>query len=383
MSNKNILVVAIPGAAEMQICNDVIRCQNTEFAKILEFDEKSNKYKIQILADNSICVLDYNPYSNNYWLYSERGLSKVRAYHPDVWRDSVGGYIICHEKKFINWCCTKCANSSILLNAIKIDQKLDCSNIKSPWYGHLGEKTKKNFYFVSENDASAYSDYKKFIVWRDPIERFLSILNYNLIDIDTTHINRGASKQNYINECIKAARIYNSNLDLTLANQHFLSQHNHMVALPVENNVDYLVRISDLNKFAKQVLGIDDFITTNVLDNYSIKLSDLSESQKKEIIDIFQDDYKLYEKYADKLWLPNKEEKIDKKRQRGKNNNLILLIKSIGYRFFATIATFLIAFLFTGNVTISLSIGLSELLSKILLYFLYDKLWQQLKIGEK
>ena len=57
------------------------------------------------------------------------------------------------------------------------------------------------------------------------------------------------------------------------------------------------------------------------------------------------------------------------------NSDILLLIKSIGYRLFGTIATIIISFIFTHNVQVSLEIGIVEVISKIILYYVYDKLW--------
>jgi len=51
------------------------------------------------------------------------------------------------------------------------------------------------------------------------------------------------------------------------------------------------------------------------------------------------------------------------------------LIKSILYRIFATISTILIAFIFTHDFKISISIGSLELFSKIILYYFYERIW--------
>lgn len=61
-----------------------------------------------------------------------------------------------------------------------------------------------------------------------------------------------------------------------------------------------------------------------------------------------------------------------------KTSNTLLLIKSIGYRIFGTLATIIISFIFTGSIKISFSIGFFEVISKILLYFIYDKLWENI-----
>lgn len=65
------------------------------------------------------------------------------------------------------------------------------------------------------------------------------------------------------------------------------------------------------------------------------------------------------------------------------NHNTLLLIKSIGYRIFGTLATVVISFIFTGSVKISVSIGFFEVISKIILYFVYDKIWEKIVKNDK
>lgn len=61
-----------------------------------------------------------------------------------------------------------------------------------------------------------------------------------------------------------------------------------------------------------------------------------------------------------------------------KHYNLMLLIKAIGYRLWGTLATIIISFIFTGNVKISVSIGICEVISKIILYYIYEKMWEKI-----
>ena len=65
------------------------------------------------------------------------------------------------------------------------------------------------------------------------------------------------------------------------------------------------------------------------------------------------------------------------------SHNTLLLIKSIGYRIFGTLATIVISFIFTGSLKISVSIGFFEVISKIILYFVYDKIWEKIVKNEK
>ena len=57
------------------------------------------------------------------------------------------------------------------------------------------------------------------------------------------------------------------------------------------------------------------------------------------------------------------------------NSHILSLIKGILYRIFGTICTILISFIFTGNIQISLVIGVVEVFSKILLYYFYERIW--------
>lgn len=54
------------------------------------------------------------------------------------------------------------------------------------------------------------------------------------------------------------------------------------------------------------------------------------------------------------------------------------LIKSIVYRLFGTIATFLIALFFTKEFLISSGIAVVEFISKTALYYLYERFWNSL-----
>ena len=56
-------------------------------------------------------------------------------------------------------------------------------------------------------------------------------------------------------------------------------------------------------------------------------------------------------------------------------DDILLIIKSVFYRIWGTLTTIIISFLFTDNFKLSLGIGLVEIISKIILYYVYEKLW--------
>ena len=57
------------------------------------------------------------------------------------------------------------------------------------------------------------------------------------------------------------------------------------------------------------------------------------------------------------------------------------IIKSFTWRLIGTIDTFLLGWLFSGNPFIGLKIGLVEAISKLILYYLHEKLWYRFDFG--
>jgi adenylylsulfate kinase len=58
--------------------------------------------------------------------------------------------------------------------------------------------------------------------------------------------------------------------------------------------------------------------------------------------------------------------------------NKLKLIKAVVYRFYSSIITFIIAYLFTKNLVTSLSIGIIDSLIKIFSYYAFDEIWARL-----
>jgi uncharacterized membrane protein len=57
------------------------------------------------------------------------------------------------------------------------------------------------------------------------------------------------------------------------------------------------------------------------------------------------------------------------------------LIKGISWRFFGSLDTTLISYIYSGNPWNSLKVGGSEVLTKIGLFYLHERLWAQIKWG--
>ena len=59
------------------------------------------------------------------------------------------------------------------------------------------------------------------------------------------------------------------------------------------------------------------------------------------------------------------------------------LLKSLSWRGTGTIDTIIISFLVTGKMKFALSIGGVELITKIILYYLHERVWSYIKLGVK
>jgi len=59
------------------------------------------------------------------------------------------------------------------------------------------------------------------------------------------------------------------------------------------------------------------------------------------------------------------------------------LAKTISWRIVATLTTMVIVFLFTGEITLSLGVGVVEVVSKMIFYYGHERIWEQIKFGRK
>lgn len=58
------------------------------------------------------------------------------------------------------------------------------------------------------------------------------------------------------------------------------------------------------------------------------------------------------------------------------------ILKSISWRLVGTVDTMIISFLITGELVFALSIGGIEFFTKLILYYLHERLWNLIKFGK-
>jgi len=59
------------------------------------------------------------------------------------------------------------------------------------------------------------------------------------------------------------------------------------------------------------------------------------------------------------------------------------IAKAISWRIVGTIDTIVISFFITGEITMALSIGMVEVITKMILYFFHERVWNIIKWGKK
>ncbi|KAA3621223.1 MAG: DUF2061 domain-containing protein [Bacteroidetes bacterium] len=58
------------------------------------------------------------------------------------------------------------------------------------------------------------------------------------------------------------------------------------------------------------------------------------------------------------------------------------IVKSISWRILGTMDTIIISWLITGTLRLAFSIGAVELISKMILYFFHERIWNTIKWGK-
>lgn len=59
------------------------------------------------------------------------------------------------------------------------------------------------------------------------------------------------------------------------------------------------------------------------------------------------------------------------------------LVKTISWRITGSTATFLIAYVLTGNFAVAGVIGLTQMVSNTILYYIHERAWNKIRWGTK
>ncbi|NJB36132.1 MULTISPECIES: DUF2061 domain-containing protein [Flavobacteriaceae] len=86
---------------------------------------------------------------------------------------------------------------------------------------------------------------------------------------------------------------------------------------------------------------------------------------------------------ADQLVVDSKKEKSTYAKDKNAESPKRSIAKSISWRIVGTIDTVIISWIVTGTLTLAFSIGLIELVTKMVLYFFHERIWNSISWGKK
>jgi uncharacterized membrane protein len=58
------------------------------------------------------------------------------------------------------------------------------------------------------------------------------------------------------------------------------------------------------------------------------------------------------------------------------------ILKSVSFRILATITTIALVVIFTGEILLALEIGVVEVISKLILYYVHERFWDRITWGK-
>jgi uncharacterized membrane protein len=77
------------------------------------------------------------------------------------------------------------------------------------------------------------------------------------------------------------------------------------------------------------------------------------------------------------------ERKTNYKEDKDSEKPIRSIVKSISWRAVGTLDTVLISWIITGKIDTALSIGAIELITKMILYFFHERVWNTIKWGKR
>jgi uncharacterized membrane protein len=73
--------------------------------------------------------------------------------------------------------------------------------------------------------------------------------------------------------------------------------------------------------------------------------------------------------------------KSNRPKSKNGDSNLKSILKTISWRILGTLDTILIAFFITGKIQIAISIGSIEVVTKMILYYFHERVWNKINLN--
>lgn len=280
---------------------DIIDYKYEEEDNVLKVDfqkEKNNNRGHIFISrikgtNNFVSLLDFKSVTHNSWGQS-LGYKLIFSRSTNI-----SSYLISKNA---------CSSLFTLFMNKELNYKLD--EEENPWFnGEIQFQAKAENILLNDlfyRDQTIKKSHK-FIVLRDPVKRFVSLVNYsrdptNLVGLPFNKNNIfDENYSEYIEMFLAICRCSKKIKDSYFKDQHYMSQKEHLKGVNLDEINDF-VNIEDLNTY----LTLKGF--NNIQQNYSnekfIDENDLSKEQILEVKEIFKEDYELIKNI--KFWKPIK-----------------------------------------------------------------------------
>ena len=85
---------------------------------------------------------------------------------------------------------------------------------------------------------------------------------------------------------------------------------------------------------------------------------------------------------TEQLIFSSKEEKTSYSKDKNSESPKRSIVKSISWRAIGTLDTIIISWIVTGTLSLAFSIGFIELVTKMVLYFFHERIWNNINWGK-
>ena len=89
-----------------------------------------------------------------------------------------------------------------------------------------------------------------------------------------------------------------------------------------------------------------------------------------------------YKMIADRLIISDRKGKVSFQKDKSSEHPKRSVAKSISWRVIGTLDTIVISWVITGTLTMAFSIGVVELVTKMVLYFFHERIWNNISWGK-
>lgn len=280
---------------------DLAILKNGKIGRILIDNKYKETFHLFILNTNEHWVLVNNPYGTNFIFraFGEK-LTTSRTFCQRFPRSIRSDTLKCLYYIISKNCCSSVTN---LLYKTDIDPNI--TEDWDPWdffNGNIRKVHCSSIFITNESQLreDKLKNYRKFTILRDPIDRFLSLVNYTKDPnnpVGGPYMNKYkkiTDKKQYVDLILIIMKGLMAVRDIWYHDDHFMAQKQHLSNINIDE-IDDFVDIKDADDYFKEVYNLK-LPKNNVTKTKFITKEDLTIEQLNEIKHLWAEDFELLQK---------------------------------------------------------------------------------------